>query len=134
MTIPEIKNVFNKLKSSKDKFTPHHSQEGKDSKSKFIKNGEGFDLKKFQEKLSSDEVYLTNYLIFKAEYCDLEEEHVLDEINCCIKEIKIYNLKEKMNQTSLDIKEAEELKNKEQVDNLRQKFHKLAEELSELNI
>jgi len=110
LNIPEIKNIFTKLKSVKGEFN----------------------LGEFQKNFSSDEVYLTNYLIFKAEYCDLEEKQVLDEINCCLREIKIYNLKERMNQISLDIREAEELKNKEEIKNLRQKFHKLAEELSVL--
>jgi len=92
-----------------------------------------FDLKKFQEKLSSEEVYLTNYLVFKVEYYDLEDEGIPDEMKSCIKEIKIYNLREKMNQTSLDIREAEEAKNKEGVKSLKEQFYKLAEELSELN-
>lgn len=112
LTIPEIKDIFNKLKSEKEKL----------------------DLKKFQEKLSSDEVYLTNYLVFKVEYCEFEEEKVLEEINCAIKEIKVYDLKGKMSQIGLDIKEAEENKDKEKVKELKQNFHKLTEELNNLNI
>ncbi|MFZ5559242.1 MAG: DNA primase [Patescibacteria group bacterium] len=111
LTTLEIRDIFLKLKSFKEKF----------------------DLKKFQDELSSDEVYLTNYLIFKAEYCELEEKEVLNEIECCLKEIKVYNLKERMGQTSLDIKEAEELKNKEEVKKLKHKFSKLAEELNKLH-
>ena len=132
-TIPEIKNIFNKLKNLEEKFTLHHSQENKEIDLKNQKNGAGFELKKFQEKLSPEEIYLTNYLIFKVEYCELEEDKVLEEINCAIKEIRIYDLKNKMSQTSLDIREAEENKDKEKIKELKNKFSKLAEELSELN-
>ena len=110
LSIQEIKNVFLKLKSFK----------------------EDFDLKKFQTELTKEEVYLTNYLIFKAEYCDLEEKEALDEIKCAIREIKTYDLKQKMIQLSLDIKEAEDAKNKEKIGELRGKFYKLAEELSKI--
>jgi DNA primase len=112
LIIPEIKNVFIKLKSFK----------------------ENFDLKSFQKDFSPEEVYLTNYLIFKVEYCELEEKEILDEIRCTIKEIKIYDLRDKMSQISLDIREAEENKDKEKIEDLRRKFYKLTEELNEINI
>lgn len=112
LIIPEVKNVFVKLKSFK----------------------ESLDLKSFQKELSPEEVYLTNYLIFKVEYCELEEKEVLDEIKCAIKEIKIYNLRDKMSQVSLDIKEAEENKDKEKIEDLKRRFYKLTEELNEINI
>jgi DNA primase len=110
LSIQEIKNIFLKLKSLKEEF----------------------DLKKFQSELSKEEVYLTNYLIFKAEYCELEEKEVLSEIKCAIREIKTYDLKQKMIQLSLDIKEAEDAKNKEKIEELKGRFYKLAEELSKV--
>ena len=73
-------------------------------------------------------------MIFKVEYCELEEKEVLDEIRCAIKEIKIYNLRDKMSQVSLDIKEAEENKDKEKIEDLKRRFYKLTEELNEINI
>lgn len=112
LSIPEIKNIFIKLKDFKKEF---NSEE-------------------FQKNLSSDEIYLINYLIFKVEYCELEEKEVLSEINYCLKEIKVYNLKEKMSQIGLDIKEAEENKDKEKIKDLKHKFYKLAEELNNINI
>jgi DNA primase len=107
----EIKNVFLKLKSLKGEL----------------------DLKKFQTEFTKEEIYLTNYLVFKAEYCDLEEKEILDEIKCAIREIKIYDLKQKMIQLSLDIKEAEDSKDKEKIKDLKNKFLKLAQELGEIN-
>ncbi len=111
ITTPEIKNVFNKLKSEKD----------------------NFNLSSFQKKLPAEEVYLTNYLIFKAEYCELEEDRVLEEIKCCLREIKIYNLKLRMNEAALDIRETEEEKNKERLKDLKEKFYELAKELARLD-
>lgn len=111
LSVSEIKNIFLKIKSLK----------------------ENFSLEKFQEELSKDEVYLTNYLIFKTEYLELEEKDVLDEIKCAIKEIKIYDLKQRMIQISLEIKEAEEAKNKEKEKELKNKFSQFSQELCELN-
>jgi DNA primase len=88
-----------------------------------------------KKKLSSDEEYLRNYLIFKVEHCNLEDKEIINEIDCCIKEIKSVKLKEKMNEASLEIKE---LENQSKTDSpkrrsLTQKFSKLAKELNELN-
>jgi len=138
-TIPEIKNIFNKLKNLKEKFTPHQLLDNEKGQSKSTKIGGGFELKKFQEKLSPEEIYLTNYLIFKIEYCELEEEKVLEEINCAIKEIKVYDLKEKMKEISLEIRELEDQPKAgppraEKIKELKNKFSKLSEELNDLNI
>lgn len=87
---------------------------------------------KSKKKLSEEEKYLKNYLIFKVEYCDLEEKEILTEIDCCIKEIKSIKLKQEMNELSLDIKEAEQENEKTKLKKLTQKFSKLAEELNKL--
>jgi len=108
ISTPEIKSLFLKLKSLKEEF----------------------DLKKFQKELNKDEVYLTNYLAFQAEYCGLEEKEVLNEIKCAIKEIKIYHLKQEMIELNINIKEAEESKDKQKVEELKNKFLKLTQELS----
>jgi DNA primase len=111
LNIQEIKDIFLKLKLLKEEF----------------------DLKNFQKELVKEEVYLTNYLVFKAEYCELEgEEDVLNEIKCAIREIKIYDLRQKMLQLNLDIRETEEKKDKEKTKDLKNKFLKLTQELSEI--
>lgn len=89
---------------------------------------------KAKNKLSKEQDYLKNYLIFKAEHCNLEEADVLEEIDCCIKEIKASKLKQEMSQISLDIKEKEQKKDKKELEKLTKKFSKLAEELSKLNL
>lgn len=92
-----------------------------------------FNVLKNKKELSKEENYLKDYLIFKAEYCELEDKHILPEINCCIKEIKAYNIKEEMKKMTLDIKEAEHKSKKDDLKKLKEKFSKLTEELSELN-
>jgi DNA primase len=133
LSIQEIKNIFLKLKSFKEELAPHHLSGDKKHAPNSGGNGAGFDLKKFQKELTKDEVYLTNYLIFKAEYCDLEEKEVLNEIKCVIREIKKYGLKQKMEQKTLDIKEAEDAKDEESKKQKTNEYNKLAEEYNELN-
>jgi DNA primase len=90
-------------------------------------------LKLKKKSLTNEEKYLTDYLLFKAEHCNLEEKEALEEINCCIKELKLDKIKKELSQISLDIKEAEKEKNKIKLKSLTQKFSKLAQELNKLN-
>ena len=89
---------------------------------------------KSKKKLSSEQDYLKKRLIFKVEHSTLEEKHVLEEINYCIKEIKTNKIKEEMSQVSLDMKQAEQKKNKSELKKLTAKFSKLAKQLNELSI
>jgi len=88
---------------------------------------------KTEKEFSADENQIINYLTFKIEHCNLEEEKVLDEIKCCIKELRMNNLKEKLREIALDVREAEEKKEKEKAKNLTQKFLKLSQQLNEIN-
>jgi len=98
------------------------------------------ELKKFAKNLKSGSIkseadkFLANYLIFKVEHLNIEEKDVLKEMDFCIRELKENHLKEEMAKVSLDIKEVEGLKNKEDLKKLNEKFCKLAEELSELSV
>jgi len=87
---------------------------------------------KSPKELSPEENYLKNYLIFKVEHCNLEEKDILDEINHCIRELKLNKLKQEMSEISLDMKEAEQKKDTKNLKKLTQKFSKLAEELNKL--
>jgi len=88
---------------------------------------------KSKKKLSLEQDYLKKRLIFKVEHCNLEEKDVLEEINYCIKEIKTNKIKEEMSQVSLDMKQAEQKKNKNELKKLTAKFSKLAKQLNELS-
>ena len=94
---------------------------------KFVKNIKENNIKSEQDK------FLANYLIFKVEHLNIEEEEILKEMDFCICELKKNHLKEELAETSLNIKEAENNKNKEELQKLNEKFCKLAEELNELN-
>lgn len=97
------------------------------------------ELKKFFKTLKSKKIqsaqdkFLADYLIFKAEHLNIEEDDVLKEMDFCIKELKTNYLKEELAKVSLDMKEAEEAKKGEEVKKLNEKFCKLAEELSQLS-
>ena len=94
---------------------------------KFVKNIKENNIKSEQDK------FLANYLIFKVEHLNIEEEEILKEMDFCICELKKNHLKEELVEISLNIKEAENNKNKEELQKLNEKFCKLAEELNELN-
>jgi len=97
------------------------------------------ELKKFVKNLKSDNIkseadkFLANYLIFKVEHLNIEEKEILKEMDFCIRELKLNHLKEELAKISLDIKEAEGLKNKEELKKLNKKFCQLAEELNQLS-
>lgn len=97
------------------------------------------ELKKFVKNIRMDNIkteadkFLANYLIFKIEHLNIEEKEVLKEMDFCIKALKKNYLKGELAQVSLDVKEAEEAKNKEELKKLNEKFCKLAEELNELS-
>jgi len=92
-----------------------------------------FNKIKSQKELSKEESQVADYLTFKIEHCDLQEEKVLDEIKFCVKALRIHSLKEELGRMSLDIKEAEVKKDKDKVRDLTQKFFQLSQELNEIN-
>ena len=118
------------------KYPKHVDYFKKNFKENFLTNSE---LKKVyrnlksKKKVSSEETQLRNYLIFKVEHCNLEEKYVLEEIDCCIREIKTNKMKQEMSEISLDIKQAEERKDKTKLKKLTKKFSKLAQELNKIN-
>jgi DNA primase len=92
--------------------------------------------KSFKEiflKISKLKTDVKNYLIFKIEHCNLEEKDVLEEIDCCIRELKTNKIKQEMKEISLDIKEVEQKKDKKGSAKLTKKFSKLANELAKIN-
>ena len=93
---------------------------------KFVKNIKLENIKSEQDK------FLANYLIFKVEHLNIEESDVLKEMDFCIQALKENHLKEELGKISLDMKEAEDKKDKEGLQKLNEKFCKLAEELNEL--
>ncbi|MBU4284778.1 DNA primase [Patescibacteria group bacterium] len=98
------------------------------------------ELKKFVKNIRMDNIkseedkFLANYLIFKVEHLNIEEKEVLKEMDFCIKTLKEIFLKEELVKTSLEMKEAEDAKKRDEVDKLKEKSCKIIEELDELNV
>jgi len=92
---------------------------------------ENFNLK--LENISSEkakELFATCAL--KAELEEIEKEKILPEIKFCQKEIVTISLKEKLNEISKRLKEAEKLGEEEKVEKLTKEFQNLSQTLSKL--
>ena len=85
-------------------------------------------LKKNQEPDSD----FFNYLALKAEIEEIEEREIVPEIQYCLKELSSLEIKNKLDQISKDIKEAEEEKDLKKVGDLTQKFKDTTSELTSL--
>ncbi|MBI4101411.1 MAG: DNA primase [Candidatus Nealsonbacteria bacterium] len=73
-----------------------------------------------------------NYLSLKSEVEEIEEKEIKPEIELCLKEIRALEIKGKMNQISQDIKKAEDEKNTDKIDSLKQVFKDTASDLTSL--
>ncbi|MDD2696974.1 MAG: DNA primase [Candidatus Pacebacteria bacterium] len=80
---------------------------------------------KENKKIESD---FFNYLALKAEVEEIEEKEISPEIQCCLKEILVIEIKDKLDQISQEIKRAEEEKNWKRVEELTQEFNQLAKQ------
>ena len=86
-----------------------------------------FKNKDWLKNFSPELVDFLNKLCLQAEI--EKEPEPKKEIKICLKEIKNLIVREKLDKLSLDIKRAEQEKNKEQVENLTQEFIKLSQKL-----
>jgi DNA primase len=66
-----------------------------------------------------------NYLALKAEIEEIEEKDILPEIKYCLNEIQSLEIKNKLDQISLEIKKAESEKDFKKTEELTQKFNQL---------
>lgn len=81
--------------------------------------------------LPADRDFL-NYLSLKSEVEEIEEKEIKPEIEYCLKEIQSLEIKGKLNQISQDMKKAEDEKNVEKTDSLKQIFKDTASDLTSL--
>jgi len=77
---------------------------------------------------SGEEINLFDYLALKAEVEEIEEKEISPEIQCCLKEILVIEIKDKLDKISQDIKTAEEEKNWKRVEELTKEFNELAKQ------
>ncbi|PIV45138.1 MAG: DNA primase [Candidatus Nealsonbacteria bacterium CG02_land_8_20_14_3_00_37_10] len=68
---------------------------------------------------------LFDYLALRADIEEIEEKEIAPEIQCCLKEILIIEIKDKLGRISQEIKKAEEEKNWKKVEELTKEFNQL---------
>ncbi|MDP1538468.1 MAG: toprim domain-containing protein, partial [bacterium] len=73
-----------------------------------------------------EEIHLFDYLALRADVEEIEEKEIAPEIQCCLKEILLIEIKDKLGRISQEIKKAEEEKNWKKVEELIKEFNQLA--------
>ncbi len=81
------------------------------------------DLKFSEEKLSPQAREKFDYLGLRSEVEEIEEKDILSEIQFCLKEIQVLEIKNKLSEISEKIKKAEEEKNLKEIEKLTQEFN-----------
>ena len=89
-----------------------------------------------QEKISfpPELDYLIKYLLLKSEIEEIPFKDEGKEIEFCLKEIKVLDLKEKLRQLSQEIQKAESERNSQKIQELMEKFNSYSQLLSKLQI
>ncbi len=75
------------------------------------------------KKLSLESANLFDCLALKSEIEEIEEKDITPEIQCCLRELKCLEMKNKLDQISKDIKQAEEEKDLKKIEKLTQEFN-----------
>lgn len=88
--------------------------------------------KKSLKKLKPDLANLANVLILKNEIESEEEINPVLEYENCLREIKCLDIKEKLEEISMEIKKAEEEKNAKKIEELTKKFLELSCQLTQI--
>jgi len=73
-------------------------------------------------KLSKEGESLFNCLVLKSEIEELEEKDIIPEIQCCLRELKSLDIKDRLDQISKNLKTAEGEKDSEKIDKLTQEL------------
>ena len=93
-----------------------------------LKENFNLDVKQLSLELSN----LFNYLSLKAEIEEIEEKDILPETKCCLKEIRLIEIKNKLDEITEDLKRAEEEKDSKRIQKLIQEFNQCSKLLIEL--
>ncbi len=75
---------------------------------------------------------MINYLSLKAEVEELDLEDAKEEFKNCLREIKILEIKNKLDKFSQDIKKAEEEKDSQKIKKLLGEFNSCSKSLRDL--
>jgi len=91
-----------------------------------VKNNPNVDFGKTSIKATD----VFNTLCLRAEIEEIEEKEILPEIQCCLREIRSIEIKNKLDQISKEIKKAEEEKDSKKIEKLSQEFNQLAKNIN----
>ncbi len=81
------------------------------------------------DKISTEFSNIINTLSLKAEVEQIEEEEILSELKFCLKEIKTVELKKKLDDVSLQIRQAEQEQDIKKIEDLNQEFNQLTKKI-----
>ncbi|MBI4708591.1 MAG: DNA primase [Candidatus Portnoybacteria bacterium] len=89
-------------------------------------------LESLRKKLTPELVIKLEYLSLKIEQYPTDELAAIEEIEICLRELKIMKVREKMVKLSFDIQEAQAQKDKKNMEKYLEKFRELSTQLIEL--
>ena len=97
----------------------------------YLKENPKADLNKLPQEFKDNSEFssLLNCLLLKSEV--EEEDNPKREMEICLKEMRIFQLRNKLAEFSKEIKEAEEKKDFKKVDSLAEQFNKMAQKIKE---
>lgn len=77
----------------------------------------------FSNSLEAKETNLFDQLVLRAEIEEIEEKEIMPEVERCLKEILMIEIKDKLNKISQEIKKSEEKKDWKKVEKLKKEFN-----------
>ena len=107
------------LSSIDKKIVPYFSSQTQE----IINNFENLD------KISTEFSNIISTLSLRAEVEQIEEEEILPELEFCLKEIKTVELKKKLDDVSLQIRQAEQAQDIKKIEDLNQEFNQLTKKI-----
>lgn len=119
-------------------FSPQISQilryfkKTQDSSTTGLSPGDPKQIKALKKNLPLELIDLINYLSLKAEVEELDLEDAKEEFKNCLREIKILEIKNKLDKFSQDIKKAEEEKDSQKIKKLLGEFNSCSKSLRDL--
>ncbi|HDY72597.1 MAG TPA: DNA primase [bacterium] len=81
------------------------------------------------DKISTEFSNIISTLSLRAEVEQIEEEEILPELEFCLKEIKTVELKKKLDDVSLQIRQAEQAQDIKKIEDLNQEFNQLTKKI-----
>ncbi|MBU2036927.1 toprim domain-containing protein [Patescibacteria group bacterium] len=91
-------------------------------------------LNKLRQSLKPELKTRIDYISFQLEQHERDEKDIIKEIKTCVPELKILRFKKDLLSLNFDIKDAQEVKDKNKLNKLLKKFNQLSAELTKINI